>query len=110
MTDKNRSVKRDLPILEADHAEIRPAPYSQPRAAPPPASVTSGRGSTVLTLTLDNVGTVEVTLEQLLRPKRFAKAVLKQTGAVVVPPPAHAWRLWLTTCVRQARAMEGVPC
>ena len=103
MTDKNRSVKRDLPILEADHAEIRPAPYSQPRAAPPPASVTSGRGSTVLTLTLDNVGTVEVTLEQLLRPKLFAKAVLKQTGrAVTLPPKAH-WHGWLNGCVAQAR-------
>jgi hypothetical protein len=64
---------------------------------------TSARGSTVLTLTLENVGKVEVTLEQLLRPKLFAKAVLKQTGrAVTLPPKAH-WHGWLNGCVAQAR-------
>jgi hypothetical protein len=68
---------------------------------------TSARGATILILTLDGVGTVEITLEQLLRPKRFARAVFKQTGVVVQPPQLAVWNYWLVSCVRQARAREA---
>lgn len=61
------------------------------------------RGS-VLTLTLADVGMVEVTMRELLHPKRFARAVRKQTGVALQPPPVDTWRLWLTSCVQQARA------
>jgi hypothetical protein len=69
---------------------------------------TSAAGATMLTLTLDGVGTVEITLEQLLRPKRFAKAILKQTGVVVQPPQPAVWKMWLVSCVRQARLRGDV--
>jgi hypothetical protein len=69
---------------------------------------TSARGATMLTLTLENVGTIEITLEQLLRPKRFARAVFKQTGIVVQPPQPAVWKMWLVSCVQQARAREAV--
>jgi hypothetical protein len=68
---------------------------------------TSARGATVLILTLAGIGKIEVTLHQLLRPKRFAKAVLDQTGITLHPPQPSTWRLWLTQCVLKARRVSS---
>jgi hypothetical protein len=66
---------------------------------------TSHRGP-VLILTLAGVGVVEVTPRDLLRSKRFCKAVFRQTGHVLEPMANSAWQAWLSECVQQARRAQ----
>jgi hypothetical protein len=66
----------------------------------------ANRRGPVLFLTLDGVGAVELTPRQLLHPKRFTKAVLKQSEAELHPPPAHVWRAWLHSCLQRAREVR----
>jgi hypothetical protein len=67
----------------------------------------SRRGPAVF-LTLEGVGTVEITLRELLQPRRFVRAVYKQTGRVLEAPPKGDWHNWLNACVARARRPERI--